>query len=617
MDRANWEWLAQEHTACGTIVLDRRGLIQYADGVAVPLLGGPSRAPKEYYLEQLELPTHIIDDLRYNSDLALATGRKRSFTFAIQMADGPHLWNIIATPSPVISDEQMALIISMFDGGPLDAAIAMDDKVLDVEDQDKCSMFPGSILAADRNTMRIVFVNSTALRSLKVQDDLLGKPLNDVLSSRNPDLLELFERVRDTGDPAVVTLAFASACMGPRYLRLMVTSSMGAGRSELVATSVDVTRLMSHQFGEIPGPLSKERYALRAVLDAIPLGLVILDKAGNVWLTNQAAEDLLTGMKEIALNPLPLENPMGHWQIRKDGDHPLSVALQEKGPIRSKEIRFVLPSGDDKALLVSAAPLIGDSDMIIGAVGTFRDITEDRRIEEKMQAQSKELQRSNEELQQFAYVASHDLQEPLRMVASYLQLLERRNAGKLDERSRIYLDYAVDGAERMRNMINDLLAYSRIESRGEEFEQVDMEAVLSIVIRDLKVCIADSGASITHDSLPDIVADKGQMILLLENLIGNAIKYRGEAAPQIHVSAECSGDDLTFHVRDNGIGIDPKHADHLFQMFRRLHTRDEYEGTGMGLAIARRIVERHGGRIWFGSEVGVGTTFSFTIRNNQ
>jgi PAS domain S-box-containing protein len=256
---------------------------------------------------------------------------------------------------------------------------------------------------------------------------------------------------------------------------------------------------------------------------------------------------------------------------------------------------------NDRDYLVTASPL--GKDLVIT---TSFDITERKRIEEA-------LKRSNAELQQFAYVASHDLKEPLRMVTSYLLLLEKKNKDRQDEKSKEYMHYAIDGATRMNGMIDDLLVYARVGTHGKSFAPVRMEDVLVTVLNDLAVGIQESGASITHDDLPMIVADGTQMVSLLENLIGNAIKYRGEEAPRIHVSARDRGNEWVFSVQDNGIGIDPVQMGRLFQMFQRLHTRAEYEGSGIGLAIAKKIVERHGGRIWVESEAGKGATFFFTI----
>ena len=224
-----------------------------------------------------------------------------------------------------------------------------------------------------------------------------------------------------------------------------------------------------------------------------------------------------------------------------------------------------------------------------------------------------ELRRSNQELEQFAYVASHDLQEPLRKIASFCNLLESRYAEQLDERANVYLHYIVDGAMRMQALVNDLLLYSRVTTRGMEFALTDTNDVLQEALANLDVAVAESNACVTHDPLPTAYGDTKQLARLFQNLIGNAIKYRGEAPPEVHVSVLKKGDEWVFSVRDNGIGIAPEYAERIFVIFQRLHTREEYGGTGIGLSVCKKIVERHGGRIWVESEEGCGATFYFSL----
>ena len=237
--------------------------------------------------------------------------------------------------------------------------------------------------------------------------------------------------------------------------------------------------------------------------------------------------------------------------------------------------------------------------------------------EQNLETQTQELARSNQELEQFAHLASHDLQEPLRMVSSYTQLLQRRYKDKLDSDANEFIAYAVDGAKRMQIQINDLLAYSRVTSQGHSMEATDCSAVFQNAIASLAGRIEESGAVVTQDPLPTVPADESQLTSVFQNLIGNGIKYRGEQAPQIHVSAVESGDEWVFSISDNGIGIEPQFAERIFEIFQRLHSKEEYAGTGIGLAICKKVIERHGGRIWVESEAKNGSNFRFTLPIRQ
>ncbi len=250
-----------------------------------------------------------------------------------------------------------------------------------------------------------------------------------------------------------------------------------------------------------------------------------------------------------------------------------------------------------------------------GELQRAHDVLEVRVTERtaELQRRTDELARSNAELEQFAYVASHDLQEPLRMVSSFVQLLERRYKGKLDQDADEYIGFATEGALRMQRMINDLLAYSRAGTRGKQFETIELEAILAQALENLQLVIQEKHAAITHDPLPKAYGDGDQLTQVFQNLIDNAIKFCAQETPAVHIAAVYEGSDCLCSVQDNGIGIAPEYRNKLFLLFQRLHTRKEYPGTGLGLAICKRIVERHGGQIWFESIPQQGTTFYFRI----
>jgi signal transduction histidine kinase len=243
----------------------------------------------------------------------------------------------------------------------------------------------------------------------------------------------------------------------------------------------------------------------------------------------------------------------------------------------------------------------------------FRAEEERLKTMEKLKRTTADLERSNTELQQFASVASHDLTEPLRMITSYLELLDSRAHGKLGAEEQEFIGYAVDGARRMQTLIHDLLEYARVDTRGRPLEPTNCERVLETVLANLKLAASENQAVIEHEPLPTVVGDSIQLAQVFQNLLGNAIKFHGNAPPRIHIGARRNNGEWLFHVKDNGIGIDPKNFSRIFVLFQRLHTRQEYAGTGMGLAICKKIIERHGGRIWAESKPREGTTFFFTI----
>ena len=282
-------------------------------------------------------------------------------------------------------------------------------------------------------------------------------------------------------------------------------------------------------------------------------------------------------------------------------------------PFHDFEMQRPTPDGGSRWISLSGEPVYAEDGTFAGYRGVGKDITERKQAEIALREAHEELKRSNAELEQFAYVASHDLQEPLRMVSSYTQLLLRRFGEKFDGDSREFMGYIVDGAARMKQLIEDLLAYSRVGTRGKEFREVEVEGVLQRAATNLRAAIQESGAAITWDPMPTVLADDTQLTQLFQNLIGNALKFRSASVPRVHVFVSSQDAAWHFMVRDNGIGIEPQYFERIFMVFQRLHNKAEYPGTGIGLAICKKVVERHGGRIWVESRPGDGSAFHFTL----
>ncbi len=300
-----------------------------------------------------------------------------------------------------------------------------------------------------------------------------------------------------------------------------------------------------------------------------------------------------------------------HPDDRDYVDNSFNRALNEK-PI-NMDYRIILASGEERVVHAQGELIHNEEDIPVRTRGTIQDITERKKAEELLKLKLEELARSNAELEQFAYVSAHDLQEPLRMITSYLQLLQRRYQGNLDDKADKYIYYAVDGASRLQNLINDHLELSRVATSTREPEPTDCELVLNQILSDLELYINENKATVSSVYLPEVVVDKTQLVQVFQNLIVNGIKFHSKEAPKIHISAKKKASEWQFSVQDNGIGIDPQYSEKIFEVFKRLHKKEEYSGTGIGLAICKKIVGRHGGRIWVESELGKGSTFYFTL----
>ena len=343
----------------------------------------------------------------------------------------------------------------------------------------------------------------------------------------------------------------------------------------------------------------------RAAVESAPNGMVMIDRAGKIILVNREIERLFGYEREELLGQ-PIERLVPtrfrdrHPTFRSDFfTHP-----QTRSMGAGRDLFGVRKDGIEFPVEIGLNPIETDEGIFV--LASVVDISARKKAVE-------ELRRSNAELERFAYVASHDLQEPLRMVGNYVQLLGKRYRGKLDSDADEFIGFALDGAVRMQRLIEDLLAYSRVSSRGAEFSPTDADAVLDRALAHLKLAIENANALVTRDRLPVIPADQSQLEHVFLNLIGNAIKFRGTERPTVHVGAAPQDGDWLFSVRDNGIGIESQYFDRIFVIFQRLHGREQYPGTGIGLAITKRIVERHGGRIWVESEPGRGSTFFFTL----
>jgi PAS domain S-box-containing protein len=287
--------------------------------------------------------------------------------------------------------------------------------------------------------------------------------------------------------------------------------------------------------------------------------------------------------------------------------------LERHEPFRNFEMQRPTEDGGSRWISLSGEPLFDDAGKFTGYRGVGSDITERKSAELALREAHEELKRSNAELEQFAYVASHDLQEPLRMVSSYTQLLLRRFGERFDGDSREFMGYIVDGAARMKQLIEDLLAYSRVGTRGKDFREIPVEEALGRAVSNLRAAIQETSAAVSWDPLPTVLADDTQLTQLFQNLIGNALKFRSSSVPRIHVFVANNEPAWHFMVRDNGIGIEPQYFERIFMVFQRLHNKADYPGTGIGLAICKKVVERHGGRIWVESRPGDGSAFHFTL----
>ncbi len=363
---------------------------------------------------------------------------------------------------------------------------------------------------------------------------------------------------------------------------------------------------------QLQNALQATEKKLNTLLESTSVAIFIANRQGRIEMANIGAQRIFGYTKsELIGQPIEMLLPerfrAAHTEYRERYLHnprtrAMGVGLDLWGRCKN---------GNEFPLEVGLSHVkIEEEEYVISFV---IDITKRKKAEEALAQRAEELARSNAELEQFAYVASHDLKEPLRMVTSYVTLLERRYKGRLDHKADKFIHYAVDGATRMQALINDLLKFFRVDTQHQPFQIVDCERLVNQVLDNLTLAIEENKATVTYNSLPKVVAEPVQLGQVFQNLIDNAIRFRSELPPQVQITAKQTEKTWQFSVRDNGLGIEPKYSDRIFVVFKRLHTRANYPGNGIGLALCKKIVERHGGQIWVESQAGQGSTFCFTI----
>ncbi len=378
----------------------------------------------------------------------------------------------------------------------------------------------------------------------------------------------------------------------------------------IVGISRDITDLKQSREA-----LSKSEKRYRELFDEAPVGYHELDTNGIIRDVNQSEARMLGYTKAEMIGKSIFEFLPA--KFRKEAKSQFSIKLKMKSEGKGFERTCLKKSGKPIELYIQDKLVKNADGDVTGIRSTLQDISELKKTERQLKKTANELKDSNQELEQFAYVASHDLQEPLRMVASYVQLLEKRYADQLDDDARVFINFAVDGAKRMQGLINALLIYSRAGTKNKPFAKIETHTLLQHVLSDLMIKIKETEAEIQVGSLPDIYADETQIHQVFQNLLGNALKFTEEKKPVIHISSAEEPDHMHFTVKDNGIGIEEAYKERIFMVFQRLHTRQQYEGTGIGLAVCKKIIERHGGNIWIEPNPEGGTIFHFTIRKEE
>jgi PAS domain S-box-containing protein len=458
----------------------------------------------------------------------------------------------------------------------------------------------------------IVLLNVQAEKQFGYRrDELIGQKLKNIIPEGFAERL-LADGLRSVEEALAQHIGTGIELIGRRKdgsgfpIEIML-SPLDSAEGVLVTAAIrDIT-----EREQADAAIREERDRAQQYLDIADVILLALDSGGRITMINRTGCSVL-GWEErelFARDWIDTCVPARMRDALRASFHGLL-----SGELSRMENPVLTKSGEERMIAWRNTLLRDGAGHIVGTLSSGEDITERKRSEERLMKTVGELKRSNDELQQFAYVASHDLQEPLRMVASYTQLLAQRYKGRLDSDADEFIAYAVDGSNRMQGLIRDLLAYSRAGTNGKALHEISSQDALKEALTNLRGTIEESGAVVTHDLLPAITMDDTQLVQLFQNLVGNGIKYRAAAIPHVHVSAaKNGGNEWIFCVRDNGMGIDPQYFERIFIIFQRLHGREEFKGTGIGLAICKKIVERVGGRIWVESQLEKGSTFCFAL----
>ncbi len=457
-----------------------------------------------------------------------------------------------------------------------------------------------SIFDKEENTLSNAYVLGLEAEGRRVGEkfSILGTPAEDAVGNAATILVQGSADVLTARYPAMVFHNMRSVVMAPLIFKNEVIGLLNVRSLKENAygqRDIDMLTQVARQIA--PAVANSQLYAQQRRLATFPMHnpnpIVEANLDGAIAYCNPIARQRFPNLAEMGpRHPLMAEI------------YTIADELTTSGGFHSREIDVGEETYQQRIVYIPATNQVRIYS---------NDITPRKRAQEKLARQADELARSNAELQEFAYVASHDLQEPLRVISGFVQLLSDRYGGELDETADEFIGYVVDGTERMKVLINDLLEYSRVGTRGRPLEPVESESALEHALSNLRVAIREVDARITHDRLPKVQGDINQLSQLFQNLISNGMKFHGEKRPEIHISSVQVGESWVMSVSDNGIGIDPQHNDRIFGMFKRLHGRGEYPGTGIGLAICSKIVERHMGKIWVESELGNGATFSFTL----